>query len=853
MEIPKLQAGIDSGVKSLSTNSLATPKGAVSLGAFLDRRMPDGTKWNKAFPYTLKVVTVKGGSDSPLGTGLRALTSTGGLGSGASSDSVFSVVLPISPSNISVSTPVASNLTVTLNGIDEKHNGAPLRNITISGTTGVAPFRLDKYGRSGQPQNQSVLEQLGRDLFANTIQSLNNLGNAINGRENDSLLDTSLLTPPTPAAEDSVRNLDKQINDSFGSGVYGTGYWHFHKLVKFVDKYLERKKQKQFKDEYLVFAMEKDELYYQCSLRDFSFQKRPGTLEYDYTITLTAYNYYKKEKSSGLASSLISNANKVTQALGYMNRGRKVIARAKDVFRGLEQDADNVLAVVRTAGLLIKDAMGLAQTAADFPQNVAKSAQQSIVGAFDSLDAATKALLPANIAAAITGNSVGIQQNSQNDASAKAFIKNSSSSINELFSAPDNYVDFFDALGTDVFTTSDETARLIEEEIERVRNLDVSYFKLQRDQIEASAAIAAARLGVGDDRFNTSRGITIENTPSTGMTTGKLELLQALNDVISGLNTLIVNKRDLDRAVESYVGFYTDLAAQNGISMQTPAGKFAVTVPPGATLQQIANQYLGDSARWVEIAALNQLRAPYIDEEGFEKPVKGATSGSVITLSDAEDLYVGQPVMIKNSIDQPVSARIRRIEVIDNITVLVSLTASVTGYSEEKGTVLHAYLPGTVNTTSVLYVPTDRVSQLLTGDFRIAPSIEDQRVMNIISGTDLLLTSSGDFAVTSGGDVRVATGMTNLVQAAMLKMRTPKGSLVAYPDYGLGINGGDNTADVDVGLVNQSLQEAFLGDDRFTGVLASRIQKSGPTLSITALVGLPELDLTLPINATFRP
>ena len=78
--------------------------------------------WDKVFPYQLIILKKNSkGTYDQLGN-----------------DEVFT--LPIPPHALTISTPFAINTSVTMGGILEEHNGAPIRNISLAGTTGVLPL-----------------------------------------------------------------------------------------------------------------------------------------------------------------------------------------------------------------------------------------------------------------------------------------------------------------------------------------------------------------------------------------------------------------------------------------------------------------------------------------------------------------------------------------------------------------------------------------------------------------------------------------------------------------------------------------------------------------------------------------
>lgn len=74
------------------------------------------SRWSQKFPYRLLVLESKSDGKYALVSGFR---------------------LPINPQEIGVDTPFAIGVTVTSQGILEEHNGFPLKQISIQGTTGV--------------------------------------------------------------------------------------------------------------------------------------------------------------------------------------------------------------------------------------------------------------------------------------------------------------------------------------------------------------------------------------------------------------------------------------------------------------------------------------------------------------------------------------------------------------------------------------------------------------------------------------------------------------------------------------------------------------------------------------------
>lgn len=834
-------------LNSLSTSLTGNDKRiSVALGTFLLDRDIDGTKWNKLFPYVFRI---GGPNTNNTTSGLNSVSPiipqnsvinamTGKKGSNTLGSEQDYIVLPISPSNIQVSTPTAVNLSVTLNGILEEHNGSPIRNITISGTTGVTPVRGDNYANKGalsRALNSNVLGKLANDVFGNTIRASE--GFVQNLADPNSLIDTDFLEGRGDMAAET--------------GIYGTGYWHFHKLVKFIDRFTALKKEKANKDKYLVFEMQKDDLHYKCTLRSFSFTKRAGTLEYDYTIQLTAWDY---ETISGQYSQRDS-VNALFALTSTIRRTREKIQAYKTIIQGFRQDIGNIKKVAREMDLLIKSVTGTTPTVADMSDSIVGSFKPIITDNYDEFSSetlSTQGTLTQSKLKAFTStytqSSTSPSQNQRN----KNLQATQGAQIEYIFSDPELSFDILSQVDTDRFDMPLDLQDSIDEEVTRVLELDVNYWKKVRSELEASSASIAAQLGAAGDRFNNQNGFYMENAEYRRLRPAQLEVLTTINDLIFAASKIILSLRNSSQAVKNYVDFYADLAADNGIDFETPGGKFAVPFPLGSTLQSLAVQYLGDANRWVEIAALNNLKAPYIDEEGFTRNIVGSATGKTFRISNYENLYVNQRIFIEAENLDAVAAKIKQIEILSELEAILTIDKDVTGYGESVDGAVRAYAPSTTNSNMLIMIPSINEPTILDENFKFSPDIEDQRAIGAMAKADLLLSSQGDIVFTSSGSAKVSSGVSNLVQAAKLKLLTPRGSLINYSWYGSGVLPGTNTADIDASQIKKSLQETFQSDPRFGPILASRIQKSGVAMQTDVIVSLPDLDTTLPISVAVR-
>lgn len=865
--LSNIKANLDGKLK-ISGSSDAS---SYSLKNFVRERAIDGTRWNKVYPYVLRIGKFGQGAKAG-GAGLaQFLTSASGLGGTSfakglsfnkskSTDLKFSenrqVVLPITPQNISISTPAASTLSATLRGIVEEHNGAPFRLIKVSGTTGVHPGKsITPYG-AGANTAGGILS----DLFSNTIRGFQNVKSIFNGQTQNALADQALFQSGNadPVIQASPV-LAKLVGADTSSFKISTGYMFFHELLNFVDQYFFYKKQRDNKDYYLVFEMQKDQIYYRCSITNFSWQKRPGTIEYDYTLDLKAWAYEDKSIESVGSKSVLSatTISKLQQIVASIKKTRQILAATKNIVKGLGQDVDRVFLIANELSYAAKDAIGVVQSIADLPKNVTKSFQNLVIKAAPDLQDVKDAFKAAaksykGVFDSKTYKQYVIPEQSMQTSPSAALADKSNVWVSKIFDDPSSFPDFFDNIQMDQLPIETPLQNTIDDYTDQVKNYGTDYWMQRRDEIVKFSNGLSNAIGAGSDTYNQILGFNNTNNRVREVRLSELETMRSVSDLISSLNTYIVAKRNSDVSIQNYVDFYVNLALQNGISMVVPQGKFAVPMQLGQTLHGLAAQYLGDASRWLEIAAVNQLRAPFIDEDGFEKSVKGFTNGAIITIAEAQNLYINQPIMVVDDIKVPVSARIKKIQIVDTVTVLLTLDRDVTGYGSDSGARIKAFLPNTVNSNMMIYIPTASTPTILAEDFKFSPDVSDQSVLGAIAGADIALTSEGDLAVMPSGDVRIVSGIANLLQAAKLKLVTPKGSIIQHQDYGLGVMAGTPTGEFDANDAFSRIEESFGQDDRFGSVLASRVSKKGGTVEIDVALGLPNTDAILPLTVNLR-
>jgi hypothetical protein len=285
------------------------------------------------------------------------------------------------------------------------------------------------------------------------------------------------------------------------------------------------------------------------------------------------------------------------------------------------------------------------------------------------------------------------------------------------------------------------------------------------------------------------------------------------------------------------------------IPFDVPTSKYLVPVPFGATLEAIAMIYLQDPNRWSEIATLNGLLPPYIDETGFVLKFQTNGSGNQFTVSSDLNLYVGQTIQLYSTVVPVYKRHILSIVKLTATSVLITVDgdSDLDLLTVANTASMRAFLPGTANSEQLIYVP-GRGQAPDDPKLNSIPGISDADALIKLSGVDLLLTSDGDLIITEDGDTRLAYGMAGLTQSLKLMMAVPRGSLLQHPGWGFGIAAGTSIADLTSTSILRAVKDTVAQDARFTGVNALEILTKPPVLQINISTSLQGTSALLPVS-----
>jgi len=780
-------------------------------------------------------------------------------------NTIAKYVFPINPQNISIQNPSANVLEATMKGIYETHNGSPFRPIVISGTTGTAPT-LNTQSNATANVPGDIVRSL-EYAFKNTISAVNGVVNQAAKTVSAFTGATQQFTGPLNFTNDNIVNML-------------TGYQSINDLDRFLDFYQAGKKQALNKGWRLYFIMNKDKKYYACSLGNWTINKAAGTVEYQYTINLTAYRREPtlpglSPGSNNLKSKINASAtsNTLSNIINGINQARTLVAQSNNVMSGIRNDInDSFTAPIGQIVLLGKDLVGLATNMYDFAfsgstlsamkadfnsyftanknspamqQVAATIAQIGTVGLVGGVTAGGKPISAMNTSAQAQLNS-GLADQFQ-------YSGDSSDPLNVLFANPANYPQVFSNFPIEDMGLSNAITNQLNSITQTTLQFKAKDLINMRNSIQDYATSISTALGGGSATYNAIKGLPPPPVNYKKLTVTDIILLNNINDILTQIDSFIA-MMDLNEAnnVQDYYQFYSDYAITQGLRFDNNnISRFFVPFPMDGSLEQLATQYLGAPERWIEIAALNALKQPYVDEVGYQIPIIGSPGGNSLIIADRMQLYIGQIVYVQSPTVTDTQQKIISIDVVSNTQTIVTFAASntdLTTYQPTEGAFILAYAPDTVSPGMLIAIPSTTPPTFNT-NFKTSPEIAELDGIAQMAKVDLLLDQTGDLVITGGGDVSLSYGYTNLLQAATIKIQTKVNSLLQLPSYGNPLDAGISTADISAQDVLNALNLAFKQDPRFGGLLAGEVQITGPAVVVSLLIKIADTNITLPVRA----
>lgn len=832
--LDNLQASVQKTISSVQNSAVSGQAGAYPWQDVNSRFWhfiaikPD--RWDQLFPYRFLVIDTKKGNQIVNGSSTTKVTVKGG-----NSNAIVNFeplgrqwvfTLPITPEQLSITDQYAINTTATIRGVMEEHSGLKFKLISASGTMGVWPYRQSV---TTPPQSPTVAQS----LFGGVLESVGDVVNQFNRVLNTATSGHPANKPARKGPETSAQ------------GPSSTGYYAALSLQQFLEQYAEAKRNPANAGWRLVFDIPKQNQSFIVTPLPFVWQQNAQKpLHVNYQFQLKAWRRIDlQEKISPTKPQIQPISPGILQRiLNTISEARKLTSAAVDLIGAVRSDVEKPLDVLRQSSLFVKDLAGAIVTACDLPfqiqRDYASSIKDSLGILSNSISSTSSDPSVRAAVAAVTASSAGVEGLSLKAVAGgqigtAAAQAQSIDPSDNVFRQPERNFSLMDSVP--VFSLSLNTAQqsAVDQVIDDARSITVDDLKQFRATIQDLALQLSNNFGSGSEFYSQIYNRPTPTERLTPMTLDEYEILKALYDVMQSYDILTATTEIDDLNKQTNMEYVAGLADDAGITFATSTSKILAPVPFGLTVEGIAARYLGDPQRWLEIVTLNNLRDPYIDENGFQRALLSNATGRQITIGSIEEMFIGQRILLRSSTQSQTARRILGIDRLSDTSFLLTLDGepNLDNFVTADSAHVQAYLPGTVNSQQKIFIPSDL--PVPTEPNIIVPTSVAGDTLVGLSKVDWLLTDKGDIATNSFGDFRFSAGLTNLIQAMKLKIATPKGSILVHPEFGLGIKPGIINSDVDVQDIYNSLAKLIEEDPRFQGLDSLQVSINGPVLSIS--------------------
>jgi hypothetical protein len=403
---------------------------------------------------------------------------------------------------------------------------------------------------------------------------------------------------------------------------YKSGYEVFHELRNYFKAYYEYKANvKDSKNLRLVWKNYKDGEFLIIEIIDFQMDRQAQrSFLYDYNIQCKVLGQLRFGEDKEASGKLAEFEKKLKRATQLIDNARGIFLRSQDILRQIESTYDSsILEPLRKANLAIKAFQGIGTTANDMGNRIIRKTitAAAALGILIKIEDLKKF-------AAITGGSDILDRTvlpSDLRSASKLNPADSVIGLNEGLSLlnPEDFPE----------TTRDELTL----EVANVQTLPRNFYENTLLELNRVKNNAEDFFGLGSSTYDTlfNRTSTVTADPAKAITDEEFDVLDGFNQAIQAIQFVLASdtlfKSSFNDRIKTII---TSFDGQ--IQLKSLPAVEQITMPQGVDLERLAQDYLGDSSRWVEIAELNDLRAPFVIQDMSDTTTNVVRPGNVLLI-----------------------------------------------------------------------------------------------------------------------------------------------------------------------------------------------------------------------------